>query len=206
MSRLRTELAATGAGYLLGSIPVGLLVGRAWRGRDVRETGSGSSGTTNVLRLAGPGAAAVTFALDVAKGSAGVGAARALGASPAGQVAAGLAACVGHSWPLFAGFRGGKSVATALGALIPMSPPASACAVTGGLCALFATRTVSVASLAAATSATVACGVRARSGGPAAPLVFAGLASALVAVRHTENLRRIVGGTEPRLGLARLPH
>lgn len=194
---------AAAAGYLIGSIPFGLLLGRAARGLDVRDLGSGSIGTTNVLRAVGPGAAAATFALDVAKGAAAVRCARALDAGPAGEVTAGIAAMVGHSWPVFAGFRGGKSVATAFGVLLEVSPEASGCALVGGLTALTATRTMSVASLVAAGSATVGAGVATARGGDVAPLVFTGLASALIVVRHSANVRRLLRGLEPRISLPR---
>ena len=203
MSGLPSDAAATAAGYVLGSVPFGLLLGRATRGLDVRETGSGSMGSTNVLRVAGPAAAAATFALDVGKGTAAVAVARSLGAGPGGQVSAGLAAMVGHSWPVFAGFRGGKSVATAFGALLAISPEVSTYAVAGGLTALVSTRIVSLGSLVAAGSATVGAGVSAARGGPRAPLVFAGLAATLIALRHTDNLRRLARGREPRVALPR---
>ena len=198
---LSRGLTAVVAGYLIGSIPFGLLLGRVRRGLDVREAGSGSMGTTNVLRVVGPGAAAATFALDVGKGAVAVRCARALGNGATGEVAAGLAAMVGHSWPVLAGFRGGKSVATAFGGLLELSPEASAWAVTGGVGALAATRTVSVASLAAAASGTIGSGVIAARGGRIPPLVFTGLASALIAVRHSENVRRLLAGREPRVTL-----
>lgn len=169
----------------------------------MREQGSGSIGTTNVLRAVGPGAAAATFVLDVGKGAAAVRSARALHAGPAGEVTAGIAAMVGHSWPVFAGFRGGKSVATAFGVLLEVSPEASGWALVGGLTALAATRTMSVASLVAAGSATVGAGVSTARGGDVAPLVFAGLASALIVVRHSANVRRLLRGLEPRVSLPR---
>lgn len=203
MSGLLSDAGASVAGYAIGSIPFGLLLGRATRGLDVREVGSGSMGSTNVLRAAGPAAAGATFALDVGKGTAAVLCARTLGAGPPGQAAAGLAAMVGHSWPVFAGFRGGKSVATAFGAMLAISPEASACAVAGGLSALAVTRIVSVGSLVAAGSATLGAGVFVARGGPRSPLVFAGLASALIAIRHTDNLRRLARGLEPRVGRSR---
>lgn len=198
--RLGADAAAIAAGYLIGSIPFGLLLGRLRRGLDVREVGSGSMGTTNVLRAIGPGAAAATFALDVAKGSAAIRVARCFGAGPAGEVAAGLAAMTGHSWPVFANFRGGKSVATAFGVVLEMSPVASASALAGGLSTLAASRTVSVASMASAATATVGAGVVAARGGRVAPLVFTALASTLIVVRHADNVRRLLRGREPRLG------
>lgn len=201
MSGLLSDTGAVAAGYAVGSVPFGLLLGRAARGLDVREMGSGSIGSTNVLRVAGPAVAGATFALDIGKGAVAVISARALGAAPGGQVAAGLAAMVGHSWPVFAGFRGGKSVATAFGALLALSPEVSAYAVAGGLSALAATRVVSIGSLAAAATATVGAGISAARGGPPGVLVFAGLASALIAVRHSDNLRRLARGLEPRVSL-----
>ena len=197
------DICACAAGYLIGSIPVGVLVGRAVRGLDVRDYGSGSMGTTNVLRLVGPSAAAATFGLDVAKGNLAVGVARRLGANRSAQAAAGLAAVVGHSWPLFARFRGGKGVATAFGALLPVSTEASAFAVVGGLSALAMTRTVSVGSLGAAASAVVGAGVEEARTGKRVPFAYASLATAIIAIRHADNVRRLVRGQEPRLSLSR---
>src|ERR1700726_2514057 len=91
-------VASCAAGYLTGSVPFGLIVSKAVGGLDVRDFGSGNMGTANVLRTVGARAGAITFALDVAKGTAAIGLARRLGADPAAQAAAGLASCVGHSW------------------------------------------------------------------------------------------------------------
>src|SRR5215472_14753681 len=191
------DVTACAAGYLIGSVPVGLLLGRSIRGMDVREHGSHSIGTTNVLRLVGPSAAAATFALDVAKGAAAVAVARKVGADSTGQAAAGFSAMVGHAWPVFAGFRGGKSVATGFGGMLAITPWGSATAVAGGLTALFASRIVSVGSLTAATSAIVGAAIQSRRTGDPAPLAFATAATALVAVRHAENIRRLLRGEEP---------
>lgn len=197
---IRRSVLALSAGYAVGSIPFGLLIGRFARGRDVRDTGSGSMGTTNVARLAGPAAGAATFALDIGKGAAAVGIARSLGCPREVQAAAGVSAMVGHSWPAFAGFRGGKSVATAFGGLLMLSPASAACSVVGGCTALGLTRVVSIGSLSAAVSATAGGGWQAHRRGDTLPLLFAGAASTLIAVRHRENLIRIARGREPRLG------
>ena len=197
------DVVGCAAGYLIGSIPVGLLLGRALRGLDVREHGSGNIGTTNVLRLLGPSAAALTFALDTGKGSAAVLVARRLGADRGGQAAAGLAAVVGHSWPILARFRGGKGVATAYGALIFVSPRGTAFAMVGGLSALAATKIVSVGSLSAAASALVGAGVEETRSGDRAGLVFAAGATALIFARHAGNIRRLLRGEEPRVSLHR---
>jgi glycerol-3-phosphate acyltransferase PlsY len=196
-----TDATGCAAGYLIGSVPVGVLIGRGLRGIDVRERGSGSMGTTNVLRIVGPAAAATTFGLDVAKGSAAVLLARRLGGDRWSQAVAGFAAVVGHSWPVLARFRGGKGVATAFGALLLLSPQASAFAVTGGLTALAASRTMSLGSLSAAGAAVVGAGLEALSTGDNASFGFAAPATALITIRHAANIRRLLRGEEPRVSL-----
>jgi glycerol-3-phosphate acyltransferase PlsY len=191
--------ASCAAGYLIGSVPFGLIVGRAVGGLDVRDFGSGNMGTANVLRTVGARAGAITFALDVAKGAAAIGLARRCGAAPAAQAAAGLAACVGHSWPVFARFRGGKAVATAFGGLLMVSPEAAAWATVGGIGALALSRTMSVGSLTAAGTATLGAGLDSSRHHDAVPFVFTALASTLVIVRHASNIRRIARGEEPQL-------
>jgi glycerol-3-phosphate acyltransferase PlsY len=191
--------AGCAAGYLIGSVPFGLIVGKAVGGLDVRDFGSGNMGTANVLRTLGARAGAITFALDVAKGTVAIGLARRLGADPAAQAAAGLAACVGHSWPVFARFRGGKAVATAFGGLLMVSPEAAAWATAGGVGALSLSRTMSVGSLTAAGTATLGAGLESSRRHDALPFVFTALASSLVVVRHAPNIRRILRGEEPRL-------
>jgi glycerol-3-phosphate acyltransferase PlsY len=191
--------AGCAAGYVIGSVPFGLMVGKAVGGLDVRDFGSGNMGTANVLRTIGARAGALTFGLDVAKGAVAVGVARRLGADPAAQAAAGLAACVGHSWPVFARFRGGKAVATAAGALIMVSPEAFAFAAAGGAGGLILTRTMSVGSLSAAGLGAFGAGLDAIRTHDAVPFVFAALASTLVVVRHVPNIRRLARGEEPKL-------
>jgi len=198
-SRL-ADLAGLLGGYAIGSVPVGVLVGRLSRDVDVREHGSGSMGTTNVFRIVGPGAAALTFALDVGKGATAVTLARGLGASEAGAAAAGLAAVIGHSWPALARFRGGKGVATAFGALLLVTPTGSLYAIVIGCTALALTRIVSIGSLAAAGGATLGGVVEQLATGRRVPLGFALGATALVLWRHRANLTRLARGTEPRLG------
>lgn len=199
------DVSGCAAGYVIGSVPVGLLLGRALRGLDVRDYGSHSTGTTNVLRLLGPTAAAATFALDVGKGGAAVLLARRLGAGPGGQAAAGFAAVVGHSFPVFARFRGGKGVATGYGALMAVSGEATVFAMAAGLTALGATRIVSVASLSACAGSVIGAAVRWQRTGDAVPLGFACAASALITLRHSENIRRLLRGEEPRASLRRRP-
>ena len=200
MSKLLRIALSAAFGYGIGSIPFGLLLGKVTRGVDVREHGSHSIGTTNVLRTIGMKQAAATFALDVGKGSAAVGIARLLGAGPCGEIAAGLAAIGGHSWPLFAKFRGGKSVATAFGAVLLISPKAAGWAVVGGLGTLAVTRVVSVSSLAATGSAAVV-GLSELREGRTVPAAFIIPAAALIVYRHRANLERLRQGTEPKVGL-----
>jgi glycerol-3-phosphate acyltransferase PlsY len=146
----------------------------------------------------------MTFALDTAKGSAAVLVARRLGANRAGQAAAGLAAVVGHSWPAWARFRGGKGVATGFGAVLLISRDASGFAIAGGLSALALTRIMSVASLTAAVSAVVGATVEQRRPGRLASLGFALSAAALITLRHAGNIRRLLRGEEPRVTLRRM--
>ncbi|MGH7685893.1 MAG: glycerol-3-phosphate 1-O-acyltransferase PlsY [Candidatus Dormibacteria bacterium] len=203
MPRRLSNVTAVAAGYVIGSVPVGLLLGKALRrGLDVREHGSHSIGTTNVLRQLGPAAAATTFALDVAKGAAAVGVARRLGADREGQALAGFSAMVGHAWPVFAEFRGGKSVATGFGAMLPVTGWGSATAVAGGMWTLVGTRIVSLASMSAGASAVVGAAIEAKRTGNRVPLAFALLASGLIALRHSANIRRLLRGEEPRVSLS----
>lgn len=201
MSVVASDIAASAAGYALGSVPVGLWLGRRVRHLDIRQFGSGSIGTTNVLRTIGPAAAATTFALDVGKGAAAVLVARALGADAAGQAAAGFAAVVGHSWPALARFRGGKSVATAFGGLLLLSPVGSVSAVAVGVPVLVGTRIVSVASLSAAAAATLGSGVQWARGGSAASFAYTAGVTGVVVLRHRANLRRLARGEEPQVSL-----
>ncbi|HZU76288.1 MAG TPA: glycerol-3-phosphate 1-O-acyltransferase PlsY [Dehalococcoidia bacterium] len=197
------DVTACAGGYLIGSVPVGLLIGRAVRGLDVREHGSGSIGTTNVLRLVGPTAAALTFGLDVGKGAVAVVAARRLGASRQAQAVAGFTCVVGHCWPLFAKFRGGKGVATSFGGVIAMSPEATFGAMAAGLPAVAATRIVSVGSLVAAAGAVAGAGVQLRRSGDVAGPAFVAAVAGLVVARHSANIGRLLRGAEPRVSLRR---
>ncbi|TGG93079.1 MAG: glycerol-3-phosphate 1-O-acyltransferase PlsY [Aphanocapsa feldmannii 277cV] len=184
--------------YLLGSIPSGWLAGWWCKGIDLRQSGSGSTGATNVLRSVGKGAALVVLLADVLKGSVAVLLTRQLSAGPWLEVVAGLLALAGHTWPVWLGFRGGKAVATGLGMLLGLVPAVGfAClGVFAALLGLF--RIVSLASLAAALALPLLMAVAA----PATPayLSLALLTAALVVWRHRANMLRLLAGTEPRLG------
>jgi glycerol-3-phosphate acyltransferase PlsY len=184
------------AAYLLGSIPFSYLVARL-RGVDVRKVGSGNVGATNVMRSVGPGAGLAAFVLDFAKGAAA--ALLASKVEPDGPLPAmaAAAAVVGHVFPVWLRFRGGKGVATGAGAFLPLLPAATAAALVAFGLALAITRYVSVSSLVGcATLATVAFVLRGLS-----PVAFAAAATALLVLwKHRGNLARIAQGTENRLG------
>src|SRR5438445_2958523 len=114
-------LAVIVLSYLIGAIPTGLLVVRLLAGEDIRRHGSGNIGTVNVLRVAGPGTAAVVLAVDILKGIVPVLLALRLGFAPWTVVLCGLAAIMGHNWSVFLGFQGGKGIATSFGVLVALS-------------------------------------------------------------------------------------
>ena len=183
--------------YGLGSIPTGLLIARWQKGVDIRQHGSGNIGTTNVLRAVGKGAAALTLVGDLAKGLMPVLLAQACLTSPWAIGLVALAAIVGHMYPLFAGFHGGKGVATTLGVFIPLLPgPLLIAFAVWAACMAFR-RQVSVGSLAAAASLPVAAWLW---GSPVAYVLYALLAAALIWYRHRENIARLLAGTEPTIG------
>ena len=190
-----------GGGYLLGSIPFGLILARGIAGVDVRQSGSGNIGATNVLRSAGKKLGAATLALDVAKGTLPVAAALWWfgGAENAGDWPAltAVAAFLGHVFPAWLRFRGGKGVATAFGAFLALAPAAALAAAGAFAAALAATRIVSVASIAAAATCAVAAAVL---HGARSPVALAALAVfVVILLRHQSNLRRLRRGEERRL-------
>ena len=184
-------------GYGLGSIPSGLLLARWHKGIDIRQHGSGNIGMTNVLRAVGKGAAVLTLVGDLAKGLLPVLLARAWLTSPWAIGLVALAAVVGHLYPLFAGFHGGKGVATTLGVFIPLLPgPLLLACVVWAACLAFR-RQVSVGSLLAAAILPIAALLL---GSPAPYTLYALLAAALIWYRHRENIERLLAGTEPTIG------
>ncbi len=189
---------AAALAYLLGSVPFGLVIARAMGLGDLRRIGSGNIGATNVLRTGHRGAAAATFLLDAAKGGVAVLAARAALAEDAAQ-AAGLAAFLGHLFPVWLGLRGGKGVSTLLGLLVALAWPAglAACATWAAVAAVV--RISSVAGMAAAVLAPVWLWL---AGAPSA-VALAALLAALVLWRHRANIARLRAGTEPRIGAGR---
>jgi glycerol-3-phosphate acyltransferase PlsY len=188
------------ASYLLGSIPFGLLLGRFVAGVDVREEGSGNIGATNVARTAGRRLGVLTLVLDAAKGAIPVGIASwALGVphDAAWPAAAGLFAFLGHVFPVWLRFRGGKGVATALGAFLALTPWLTLGAALVFGAAFAARKVVSVSSLAATAAL---AGGAALVHGKGAPVTQVALVVLLVIViRHQSNIRRMLRGEESRL-------
>lgn len=187
--------------YLIGSLPMGYWLARWLRGIDIRQHGSGNIGAANVYRVLGPGPALWVLALDALKGVVGVRlAAWAYGGSPYAPWAAvlgGLFAIVGHNWSLFLNFRGGKGVATSLGALIGLHPPTAALSFGVWLVALLLWRYASVASLLGGLSAPLWMGLWEQ---PLPYRCFALLGALFIVLRHLPNLKRLLQGTEPRIG------
>jgi glycerol-3-phosphate acyltransferase PlsY len=196
-----------GIAYLIGSLPVGVIVGRLVAGVDLRRHGSRRTGATNALRTLGARWAAVVLALDLGKGLMAVLLARALyEAGPPGSpdwvaATAGVAAIVGHNWSVFIGFGGGRGVATAAGALLGISPLTLAIVVPVVAVIVWRTRYVSLGSLSAATLAVAVTATLAVAGqGSSAAVGYALVAGALIWFAHRDNIERLRAGTERRIG------
>lgn len=194
-------------GYLIGSVPVGLIVGRLVAGVDLRRHGSRRTGATNALRTLGPRWAVVVFALDVAKGLAAVLLAQALyRAGPPGSpewvaAAVGVAAVAGHNWSVWIGFTGGRGVATAAGGLAAIAPLVLAIVVPVVALVVWRTRLVSLGSLTAIALAVVlTAGFAVTGQGSLAAVGYALAAGALVWIAHRDNIERLRAGTERRIG------
>jgi len=195
-------------GYLLGTIPTGMLVAR-WRGVDIRRSGSGNIGATNVLRAVGPLAALVVVLVDPLKGVIAVGVPMLLGLDPWIVSATAIATVLGNTFNVFLGFRGGKGIATSLGVFLVIDPIVTVLAVALFALTLWLTRFVSLASLLAVSGALLMLLARLDADPnvvAAAPKLTTALVLALLAfVRHRENVARLRGGVERRLGEPREP-
>jgi glycerol-3-phosphate acyltransferase PlsY len=182
-------------GYLLGSIPFGIVITRALGLGDLRQIGSGNIGATNVLRTGNKPAALATLLLDSGKGAIAVLLARALAGEDAAMIA-GAAAFLGHLYPVWLGFKGGKGVATFLGTILALDWRLGLAACAIWLVTALLTRISSLSALvAAALSPVVALWLD----GPRMALVAAFMA-VLIFIRHRTNIARITAGTEPRIG------
>jgi len=184
--------------YLLGSVPFGVVITKVMGLGDLRQIGSGNIGATNVLRTGNKGAAAATLLLDSGKGAAAVLLARALTAEDGAQLAA-LASFLGHLFPVWLGFKGGKGVATFLGTLLALAWPAGLLACATWLVVAALSRISSLSALVATLLSPLWLWLV---GMPEASALAAVLA-ALVWLRHGENIARLRAGTEPRIGKKR---
>jgi glycerol-3-phosphate acyltransferase PlsY len=189
-----TCLAALIGGYLLGSIPFGLILARAFGRGDLRQIGSGNIGATNVLRTGSKSLAALTLLLDAGKGTLAVW----LGArfGPVESLFGGLGAFLGHLFPVFAGFRGGKGVATYLGVLLGLYWPAGVVFAAIWLLVAFLTRYSSLAALMASAASVIILLLLQR--WPLAILYL--LLTILLYIRHAGNIARLRRGEETRIG------
>jgi glycerol-3-phosphate acyltransferase PlsY len=204
MSGDRLGWLMIGASYLAGSVPFGLLLARFVAGVDVRESGSGNIGATNVGRTAGRSLGVLTLLLDAGKGGISVAVtALVLGAPHDGDwaAAAGLAAILGHVFPIWLGFRGGKGVATALGVFVVLSPWMALLSTVAFAATFGATRIASLGSMTAAAVMTAGCAVF---HGIESPVTrVAAVVFLVILLRHQENIRRMFRGQESRLGATR---
>jgi glycerol-3-phosphate acyltransferase PlsY len=185
------------AAYLIGSIPFALLLARRWGAADLRTFGSGNLGAANVLRASGVRAGVVVAVLDIAKGAASVALATRIAGGPIAPALAGLAAVVGHIYPVWLKFKGGKGVATACGVFSVLTPLAVPPALGVFLLTVWLTKYISLGSILA----TIALPSIAHAmGAPIETLIVAWGLAALIIFRHRSNVVRLIGGTERRIG------
>ena len=184
------------AAYLLGSIPFGYLIVRGKSGADVRETGSGGTGATNVSRRAGKAAGVLTLLLDAAKGCVAVLIAKAFGGDDWVIAAAAIAALIGHIFTVWLGFRGGKGVATGVGIFLVLAPIALLCAGVVFIAIVLLTRFVSLGSITAAVLIPVLVWLQSDS---RSLLIAAIVGAALIVFAHRGNIQRLASGTESRI-------
>ena len=189
------------AGYLLGAIPSGLIVGRLVKGIDLRDFGSGKTGATNALRTLGKGPAALVLVFDLAKGLLAVLAAYLITGAIAVECLAGLAAVIGHNWPVYAGFRGGRGVLVSFGIFWLLCWPAALVCTVIGLLIIVALRMVSLGVLVG-TGIGLCVAIPVVLAGFFSPwvLFYTAVGAALIVVRHWDNIERIRAGTERKLG------
>ncbi len=192
---MNAVLAIT-VGYLVGSIPFAFLLSRH-RGIDLRRTGSGNLGASNVLRTSGVRAAVLAMVLDGVKGTIAVLIAHLLSAGAIAAVIAAFASVIGHVYPIWLRFRGGKGVATAAGAFAVLAPEALGIAACVFVVSVLATRFISLGSVAGALTLAL---VASFSDAPAVVAIGAAASALIIIYRHRENLARLVAGTERRIG------
>ena len=201
---------AIGAGYLCGSLPWGLWLGRGLRGVDVRTLGSGNLGATNVYRSLGRGIGLATLALDMGKGALPVWliSRGAVGAAFPGRpewcaITVGVAAVIGHVWSFLARFRGGKGVATAAGVVLALDPPAMGICLAVFVVAVALSRYISVGSILAAAAFPVVVALQSPRGSHQPVFALGVVLAGVLIWRHRENLARLRRGEERKFSLAR---
>lgn len=193
-----TAAALVGLAYLLGSLSFAVLLVRLTTGKDIRTEGSGNAGATNVLRSHGKALGLMVAALDIGKGALAVFLVKIATADSRYAAAAGFAAILGHVFPLFYGFRGGKGVATAVGAFLVLAPWATLVCVAVFVLVVAVTRYVSLGSMVAMVLLPPVAGLVFHA---SPPIVMAAAGAAvLIVLKHRENLKRLAAGTERRLG------
>jgi len=206
---LVTAALALAAAYLIGALPIGFLIARAFGLGDIRQHGSGNIGATNVLRTLGKGPAVLTLVGDIVKGWIAVWAAAVISGHRHVIATAAVLAVIGNCWSVFLGFRGGKGVATGLGAMLRLVPWATLPAAVVWLAIAATFRYASLASLTAAVClplGVLAYAVAGHAFGYGLPEVAAAAAgAAIIVVRHQENIARLRSGTEHRIGQRSAP-
>jgi len=185
------------AAYLIGSIPFSFLVARRWGIADVRTVGSGNVGATNVMRAAGKLPGLIAFALDASKGAGAVLLTRALAPGEVALPASAVVAVLGHVFPVWLSFRGGKGVATGLGSFLPLAPGAALAGLGVFVLVVALTRYVAIASISGGAAVALAAWWL---GAPAATAIAAAAVAVLLVFTHRSNLGRLARGTEARLG------
>jgi len=184
--------------YLIGAIPIGFLIARAFGIGDIRRHGSGTIGATNVLRTGGKTPGILTLVGDVVKGVLAVVVGGSVAANgPVGPAVAAVAAVVGNCWSVFLGFRGGKGVATGLGTMLRLVPLAVLPSAVVFLAVVATTRFVSLGSLLGAVGVPIVALVL---GYPRPSVVAAAIVALIIVARHHQNIARLRSGTENRLG------
>jgi len=191
-----TSVGLIALGYLIGSVPTGLMLVRLLAGTDIRDHGSGNMGTVNVLRVAGPAVAAIVLVADMLKGFVPVWLAIDRGAGSWIIVLCGLAAIAGHNWSVFLRFRGGRGIATSFGVLLGLSLKVALIAAAVWIIVVALTRYSSLGSLLAVISVPVALW---RTGASDAYVVFGVIAAVFAVIRHRSNIERLMRGTERRI-------
>lgn len=197
--------------YVMGALPWGYVVLLMNRGIDIRDYGSGRTGVSNALRTAGYKPAGLVLVLDMVKGIAAVLLARSLIGDPTAEVAAGLMALVGHNWPVFLGFRGGRGIAPGLGGLAVMSPLSAVCGVAVFLPICVFTRYLSLGSMLGVGTACLALlalmllGFNPLGGISNLYLIYGLLGGSVIIWQHRDNIQRLLNGTERRIGTPAAP-